>query len=41
MSDEQRERFYQDIKIIEKHYRGQWDKRMMADYHWSYQKGLK
>ena len=32
VSDEQEERFYQDIKAMEEHYLGWWDKRMMADH---------
>lgn len=35
VSDEQGERFHQDIKIMEERYQGRWDKRMMADYCWS------
>ena len=34
-SDEQGERFHQDIKTIEKRYQGRWDQHMMADYCWS------
>ena len=34
-SDEQGERFHQDLKIMEDRYQGRWDKRMMADYCWS------
>ena len=30
--DEQGERFYQDIKIMEELYQGSWDSHMMADY---------
>ncbi|GBN30600.1 hypothetical protein AVEN_216119-1 [Araneus ventricosus] len=32
MSDEQGERFHQDIKEIERRYQGRWDVNMMADY---------
>ena len=35
VSDEQGERFPQDIKTIEKWYQGGWDQQMMADYCWS------
>ena len=35
VSDEQGERFHQDLKIMEEHYQGHWDKSMMADYYWS------
>lgn len=35
VSDEQGERFHQDIKIMEERYQGQWDSNMMADYCWS------
>ena len=32
MSDEQGERFHQDIKEMETRYQGRWDAAMMADY---------
>ncbi|KAJ8957397.1 hypothetical protein NQ318_004877 [Aromia moschata] len=35
MSEEQGERFHQDIKIMEDRYQGRWDIHMMADYCWS------
>ena len=35
VSDEQGERFHQDIKTIEKRYQGRWDQHMMANYCWS------
>ena len=35
VSDEQGERFHQDLKIMEERYQGRWDKSMMADYCWS------
>ena len=34
-SDEQGERFHQDLKIREQRYQRRWDKSMMADYYWS------
>lgn len=34
VSEEQGERFHQDIKIMEKRYQGRWDVNMMADYCW-------
>lgn len=34
-SDEQGERFHQDIKAMEKRYQGRWDEHMMADYCWN------
>lgn len=34
-SDEQGERFHQDIKPMEKRYQGYWDENMMADYCWN------
>lgn len=34
-SEEQGERFHQDIRTIEERYQGHWDKHMMADYCWS------
>lgn len=33
-SDEQGERFHQDIAVIEKRYEGFWDQGMMGDYWW-------
>ena len=35
VSDEQGERFHQDLKIMEERYQGRWDVHMMADYCWS------
>ena len=35
VSDEQGERFHQDLKVMEERYQGRWDKHMMADYCWS------
>ena len=35
VSDEQGERFHQDLKIMEERYQGRWDKNMTADYCWS------
>ena len=35
MSEEQGERFHQDIKTMETRYQGRWDYSMMADYCWS------
>ena len=35
VSDEQGERFRQDIKIMEERYQGRWDMNMMSDYCWS------
>ena len=35
VSDEQREQFHQDLKIMEERYQGRWDKSMMPDYCWS------
>ena len=32
MSDEQGERFYQDIKEMETRYQGRWDAAMLTDY---------
>ena len=31
-SQEQNERFYQDIKMMEQRYQGRWDEYMMADH---------
>ena len=35
VSDEQGERFHQDIKVMEARYQGRWDSHMMADYCWN------
>ncbi|XP_077153196.1 uncharacterized protein LOC143816558 [Ranitomeya variabilis] len=35
VSEEQGERFHQDIKTMEEWYQGRWDSYMMADYCWS------
>jgi hypothetical protein len=35
VSEEQGERFHQDIKEMEKRYQGYWNVSMMADYCWS------
>ncbi|QQP53101.1 Uncharacterized protein FKW44_005452 [Caligus rogercresseyi] len=35
VSDEQGERFHQDIRDMEKRYQGRWDSHMMADYCWN------
>jgi hypothetical protein len=35
LSDEQGERFHQDLKTMEDRYQGRWDTHMMADYCWS------
>ena len=40
MSDEQGERFHQDIKEIEIRYQGLWDAAMMADYCWSLKRDI-
>ena len=34
-SDEQGERFHQDLKVMEERYQDRWDVHMMADYCWS------
>ena len=34
-SDEQGERFHQDLKMMEERYKGRWDINMMADFCWS------
>jgi len=38
VSDEQGERFHQDIKVMEQRHQGRWDINMMADYCWSLQR---
>ena len=35
VSDEQGERFHQDMRDMEERYQGRWDNHMMADYCWS------
>lgn len=35
VSEEQGERFHQDIKLMEKRYQGRWNSNMMGDYCWS------
>lgn len=35
VSDEQGERFHQDLKVMEARYQGRWDVHMMADYCWT------
>ena len=35
VSDEQGERFHQDLMMMEERYQGRWDRNMMADYCWS------
>ena len=35
VSDEQGERFHQDMRDMEERYQGRWDSNMMADYCWS------
>lgn len=39
-SEEQGERFHQDIRTMEERYQGKWDAHMMADYCWSIQRDL-
>lgn len=34
-SEEQGERFHQDIKVMERRYQGHWNTSMMGDYCWS------
>lgn len=34
-SEEQGERFHQDIRVMEERYQGRWDVNMLADYCWS------
>ena len=38
LSEEQGERFHQDLKTMEERYQGRWDDHMMADYCWSIQR---
>ena len=40
MSDEQGERFHQDIKEMETRYQGRWDAVMMADYCWTLKRDI-
>ena len=36
VSEEQGERFHQDIRTMEERYQGRWDVHMMADYCWTF-----
>lgn len=40
VSDEQGERFHQDLKVIEQRYQGRWDDSMMADYCWTIKRDI-
>ena len=40
VSDEQGERFHQDIKVMEERYQGRWDSKMMSDYCWNLKRDL-
>lgn len=40
VSDEQGERFHQDISFIEKRYQGKWSPGMLADYCWGIKRDL-
>ena len=35
VSEEQDERFHQDIQVMEKRYQGRWNEAMMGDYVWN------
>jgi len=37
-SEEQGERFHQDLKVMETRYQGRWDINMMADFCWTLQR---
>ena len=39
-SEEQGDRFHQDIKMIEQRYQGRWDINMMIDYCWILKRDL-
>ena len=39
-SQEQGERFHQDIKVMEQRYQGRWNENMMSDYCWMLQRDL-
>lgn len=41
LSEEQGERFHQDIKTMEDRYQGRWDTHMMADYCWNLQRSCR
>ena len=38
VSDEHKERFYQDISVIESRYKGKWSVSILTDYYWSIQR---
>ena len=39
-SEEQGERFHQDIRVMEERYQGRWDIPMLADYCWSLKRDI-
>jgi hypothetical protein len=39
-SEEQGERFHQDIRVMEERYHGRWDVNMLADYCWSLKRDM-
>jgi len=39
-SEEQGERFHQDLKTIKQRYQGKWDVNMLADYCWNLKRDL-
>jgi len=41
VSDEQGERFHQDIMATEKRYQGKWTSRMLADYCWTLKRDVR
>ncbi|CAH2095971.1 unnamed protein product [Euphydryas editha] len=41
VSEEQGERFHQDIKEMEKRYQGRWNVSMLADYCWTLQRDIR
>ena len=39
-SDEQGERFHQDLKVMEERYQGRWDPAMLADFCWGIKRDI-
>ena len=41
LSEEQGERFHQDIRVMEERYQGRWDVNMLADYCWCLKRNVR
>ena len=40
LSEEQGERFHQDIRVMKERYQGRWDVNFLADYFWCLKRGV-